>query len=188
VTFVTELPVHVSRDELHAVEVPESFEASGSFDIRITNHGQSVHVHLHLDDRLSQLASIDAGNHYVESESERYVRVNADTEGIGDKTLRGKLKVVTAYGATTRWVDVELSEPEDDPEPVQVDASLSTPPQETSESEPLIDRPEIPVLVLGGVALLIAAVAAFVVQSTPILLGSLVVLGGVLAALFLLLR
>ena len=47
------LPVHLSRSELHAVEAPASFEATGSFDVELVNHDTAVHVHLNLDEALS---------------------------------------------------------------------------------------------------------------------------------------
>ena len=75
-----ELPVHISREELHTLEVPGSFQATGPFDVRLINHGESLHIHLHLDDPLSNVAAIDAGNHYVERDSQRYVHVDVDTD------------------------------------------------------------------------------------------------------------
>lgn len=184
--MTVELPVHISREELHTLEVPASFETTGSFDIRLVNHGTSLHVHLHLDDDLSEIATVGAGNHYVEGESERNVRVDVDTERLDGEQWLGKLKIVSAYGAETRWVDVAVSEPEPENESVLVDESLAQP-QPEPEEKTVFDRPELPVLVLGGIALLVAVVTALVLEETVVLLGSLVVLGGVLVALFFLL-
>lgn len=184
-----ELPVHINRDELHSLDVQPSFEADGPFDVRLVNHGEALHVHLHLDDGLSRVARIDAANHYVEGESERFVRVDVDEEALGSQPIRGKIKVASAYGAKTRWIDVSLAEPEDDDGAVAVDESLSTPPTTTepTEASPLA-RPEVPVLALGGVALLVALLAALYLQDTLVLVGSLVVLAGVIVALYLLSR
>jgi len=184
-----ELPVHVNRDELHSLDVQPSFEADGPFDVRLVNHGESLHVHVHLDDGLSRVAHLDAANHYVERESERFVRVDVDEDALSAEPIRGKIKVASAYGAETRWIDVNLSEPEPETESVRVDESLSKPASPQRETEPsALARPEVPVIVLGGLALVVALAAAVVLQDTLVLVGSLVVLAGVLVALFFLSR
>lgn len=179
-----ELPVHVSREELHSLEVPESFEATDSFDLQLLNHGESVHLHIHVDDALSAVATVDAGNHHVERESQRYVRVDIDTDKLDDEPLYGKLKVASAYGANTRWIDIKVVEPEESEQTVEVDESLAQPqPSESQETGPLVN-PKLLVFGIGAAALLVALTAAVVLQQTVVLLGSLVVLGGVLVALF----
>ncbi|MFC7058265.1 DUF7524 family protein [Halovenus salina] len=183
-----ELPVHISREELHALEVPASFEATGSFDIRLINHGEALHLHLHLDDPLSEVAAIDAGNHYVEGDSERLVRVTVDRDRVTEEGLLGKLKVVSAYGAQTRWIDIELAEPAPEEQSVQVDESLAQPQHTTQESDPVVENPTALVLGLGLVAVLIAAVAAVSIADLLVVGGALVVVGGVLVALFFLLQ
>ncbi len=184
-----DLPVHVNRDELHAVDVQPSFEAHDSFDVRLVNHGESIHVHLHLDDGLSRVARIDASNHYVEGDSERVVRVEVDDAALGGEPIRGKIKVASAYGAETRWVDVTLDEPAQEDDSVRVDESLSTPAPTAPDDEPsALARPEVPVLALGALALFVALVAAVVLGDTLVLVGSLIVLAGVLVALFFLTR
>jgi hypothetical protein len=180
-----ELLVHINREELHSLEVPESFETDDSFDIRLVNHGQPLHVHLHLDDPLSERAEIEAVNHYVEGE--RRVRVESNTDDLGESAYVGKLKIASGYGATTRWIDIELTEPHEKANSMDIDESLAKP--QPKEPEPsLLDRPEIPVLALAAVALLIGAGTAFLIDSTAVLVGSLVVLGGVIVALFFVLR
>jgi hypothetical protein len=182
------LPVHISREQLHSLEVPATFEADGSFDIRLINHAESLHVHLHLDDPLSEIADLDAGNHYVEGETERRVRVEVDTDALGEKPHFGKIKVATAYGAETRWIDVELTEPDETPNSIQIDESLSNPqPKEQSQGS-LLDAQQLPVLILGVVALLIALLSAVVFQETAITAGALLVFTGVVTALLFLSR
>jgi len=180
------LPAHVSRERLHSLEVPASYETTGSFDIRLINHAESLHVHLHLDDPLSEVARLDAGNHYVETESERYVRVAVDTDRLDGGQQTGKLKVATAYGSETRWVDVTVSEPDPEADTVEVDESLATP-QPRSEDEVAIP-PVVPVLAVGGIALLLFAAAAVLLEGPAVWLGGLVLAGGVLTASFFLLR
>lgn len=184
-----ELPVHVSRQSLHTLEVPATFEASHSFDVMLVNHGESLHVHLHLDDTLSEFASMDASNHYVEGESQRAVRIDVDTDRLPDDGVFGRLKVASAYGSETRWIDLELERPKRDRQTVEVDEELSKPqpkePDTTSASR--IASPEVPVLALGGLALVVALLAAVFIGDMLVLLGSLAVLGGVLVALYFLL-
>lgn len=172
------------------MEIPPSHEATGSFDVELVNHGASVHVHLNLDGDLSDAATIDASNHFVDGESRRVVRVSVD----GAAPVTGKLKVASAYGAQTRWVDVDIVEPEE-PEPsVRVDSSLSEPaspadPGTGGDSSPLgvlADSPELVVLVLGVLAVGVAATTALVIDNTLVLAGALVVLVGVLVAIYLL--
>ncbi|WP_436903387.1 DUF7524 family protein [Halovenus halobia] len=180
------LPVHVSRESLHSLEVPASYETTGTFDIRLINHAESLHVHVHLDDPLSEVARLDAGNHYVETESERYVRVTVDTDRLDGEDQLGKLKVATAYGSETRWVDVTVSEPEPEANNVAVDESLATPQPRTDDEASI--PPVVPVLAVGGLALLLFAVAAVFLEGTAMWLGALVLAGGVLTASFFLLR
>ncbi len=181
--------MHVSRTELHSLDVPASIEAHGPFDVVLVNHAEAAHVHVHLDDDLSEFATIEASNHYVDGESRRAVRVNVDEDGLPEESTLGKLKVASGYGARTRWVDVELSPPPEEESEVEVDESLARPPApEPEDSGPSpLDRPELPVLALGAVALVVALVAAVALDQRTVLLGALAVLGGVIVALFLLL-
>lgn len=182
-----EVPIHISREELHAVEAPDGFETDGSFDVRLVNHGNSLHVHLHLDDRLSEVARMDATNHYVEGDSERVVRV--EVAGNRAEDVFGKLKVVSAYGAQTRWVDVEVPTPEDEGGEVQVDESLGKPdPKPAPETGGIRDRPELLVGAFGLVALAIAGVSVAVSGSLMVTVGALAVFGGVAVAALLLLE
>jgi hypothetical protein len=181
------LPVHVSREELHSLGVPPSFETTGSFDIRLINHGESLHVHLHLDDDLTDVAELDAGNHYVEGDSERRVRVTVDTARIEGDELLGKLKVASAYGSETRWIDVTVRKPDPEANTVQVDESLAKPQPRTDDDEFSVP-PAVPVVALGAVVLLVVALAAVLFQGLVVLAGAVVVVGGVLSALFFLFR
>ena len=187
------LPVHVNRSSLHSLEVPERFETDGSFDVRLINHGEPLHVHLHLDDALSDLASIEASNHHVGRESQRVVRVRVHRPG----SVFGKLKIVSSYGAETRYVDVDLEEPTETDEPVQVDESLSKPqPKSSDDSSDATRRGTsmaeernlpMPVLGFGGFAVVLALGVAAVLGGTVAWVGALVVCLAVAAAVVLLL-
>lgn len=182
------LPVDLNRESIHSLSVPAEFEAEGSFDVVLRNHGESVHVHVALDEALEAVATLEANNHYVEAGNERPVRVTVDGRG----TVRGELKVVTSYGATTRTVDVSLIEPSDVTEPVEVDESLSRPqPREEPDgvAGAVGDRISVPVLGLTGLAVAVAAVTAATVESTAVLAAAVVVvLAAVVAAVTVLLE
>nr|WP_303651795.1 hypothetical protein [Halovenus rubra] len=182
------MAVHISREGLHTLEVPASFETTDSFDIRLVNHSEALHVHLHLDDPLSKMATLDAGNHYVEAESERQVRVTVDERTLEQEAKLGKLKVASAYGAETRWIDIKLSKPDPKEETVQVDESLAKPQPRHEENEPGIENPARLVLGLGFGAVLIAALAAAAIGAPLVAGGAVVVFGGVLVALFFLVQ
>jgi hypothetical protein len=183
------LAATVNRTGIHSLEVPDAFETDGSFTVELRNRGQATHVHLHLDDALSEVAELDAGNHYVEAESTRPVRVHVDGNA---ETVRGKLKVVTAYGAETHWVDVTVNPPKK--RPVDVDPELSKP-RNDPQSDGLLSELDLstvvsalPAVVLGLVAVVLAFGAVFTPGGTDILLAVLAVVAGTLAAGYLLLQ
>ncbi|NHN48881.1 hypothetical protein G9464_14930 [Halostella sp. JP-L12] len=188
------LSVHVSDDDLHAISVETpSFETAGAFDVELVNHGRAVHVHLNLMDGLSRAATLEATNHFVETESVRTVRVNVD----GPFPAEGKLKIVTAYGAETAYADVTVREPDDADDSVVVDEALASPAgaaeTDSNGSSPSSALPTpgagtTPVLALAGVALLVAFLAATVVEGPIAVVGVGVVLVGVAAAAAILVR
>ena len=181
------LPVHVNRGSLHELEVPDTFETDGSFDIAVVNHGQSVHVHLHLEDDLSEIATLETSNHFVDGESQRAVHVSVN--GAGEAT--GTLKIASAYGAETRYVTVRVTEPEETPQTVEVGESLSEPqPREPDSGDggaglaSVVDNPEFVILILSVLALVAATVVALVVDDVVVVAGALVVLVGVLVGIY----
>jgi len=180
------LPIHVNREGLHSLDVPASFETAESFDVRLINHGEATHVHLHLDDDLSTLAALEAPNHHVNRNSERRVRVTLTEDG----ETRGNLKVVTAYGATTRYVDVLVSEPDQTKDPVIVSEDLSKPqPREEPDSEsPLGGETTAALLAVGGIGLALVVGVAVLVQNLLAVGTALAVVAVLLAVSYLLLN
>ena len=199
------LVAHINRTAIHSLEVPDSFETEGSFVVDLRNEGEATHVHLHLDDALSEVARLDAGNHYVAGDSGREVRVHVSP---GAEPVRGKLKVVTAYGAETRFVDVVV-------EPgrkgsVAVDPELSKPRGgtggkpggESARGSAGAGRDGgvgldvdlqavvavLPAVVFGLVAVILAAGAVLAPGGTDVTLALLAVVAGVLTAGYLLLQ
>ncbi len=182
------LPVHINRQERHSLEVPPSFETADSFVLAVTNHGEASRIHVHLDDGLPEIASLDDTNFYVEANATKEIPVSVH----GTDHVFGKIKLVSGYGAVTRWVDVEVLEPDED-DAVEIDEELAKPqPREEDDSEdgtatPLVGaRPIIPVASLGVLALIVAVAAAVYFESTVVAVGALLVFGAVLVAGYLL--
>lgn len=175
------LGVDVNRSGLHTLDAPTAFEADGPFAVELQNHGESTHVHLNLDDRLSNIARIEATNHYVEEDETRRIEVQArDPEVWPSDIVRGKLKVVTGHGRETHYVDVEFDRTPDK-EPVEVDPDLSNPARtESAEISPMLRA--LPVGVLGAVAIILAVGALFAVEGINFLLGAFAVVAGVACA------
>jgi hypothetical protein len=175
------LGVDVNRTGLHTLEAPTTFEASGPFAIALTNHGEPTHVHVHLDDRLSEIARIEATNHYLEPDETRHVEVKArdPTEWPSD-IVRGKLKIVTGHGRETHYTDVRFDRTPEK-EPVEVDPDLSKP-QQTEETGVSPTMRALPVGVLGAVALLLAIGALFAADGINFILGAFAILAGVCCA------
>lgn len=115
------LTVDLNEDRIHAVEVsPSPFETTDSFTVELTNHGTASHVHLHLDDALSRVASLREGNRYVSKDESEAVAISLD--GDADRPVDGVLEVVTGYGAERVEVPVHVNDPADPH--VDVDESL----------------------------------------------------------------
>ncbi|PSP96812.1 hypothetical protein BRC94_11555 [Halobacteriales archaeon QS_5_70_17] len=180
------LVVDVNQDGLHTLAVPGSFRASGSFDVRLQNHGEATHVYLHLDDALSSIASIPESHHYVDKDDIQVVRVAVEDGATGS----GTLEVTTAHGATTEGVPVEVGADAPEKPPVEVDESLAEPAPQESEPVPALGGaggagPDVvPAVALGGVAILLA-VATFTVSGTAaIVLAVLAVVTALAAAAY----
>lgn len=185
------LTVHVNHDRPQAIEAEtDTFRTDGRFVVALENHGRPVHVHLHLDDALSTVASLETGNHYVDGNS--VTEIPVAVEG-SRRPVSGKLKVVTGYGARTEYVDVELIEPEEADEHVRIDETLARPKRESGEPDagPLGTSPvgrNVAIAALGGFALLLAVAVASVTASGTVLVGSFAVLVGVGVAAYLVAR
>ena len=173
------LAVDVNADGLYTLSVPAEFEANGPFTVELHNHGEASHVYLNLDDRLSEVARIEATNHYLKEHEQRRVDVAThDPSTWPDETLRGSLKVVVAHGQETRYVSVVLERAAQTTTEVEVAPELSSPTvtEQSTESTPLLRA--LPVVVAGSIAVLLAVGALFTDGGTQLLLG----IGAVVAA------
>lgn len=172
------LEVELNGDEVHAIEGPDRFTTTKPFSIELANLGRSTHVHLHFDDDLDRVTSIDEVNHFVEDEAVKRVHVSKRDV---DEPVRGKLKVVTGYGSNSTYVDVRI-EPsvETAPDEVVVDERLSKPPERTPSPpasrrladalERAIERGGVTALVFAFLAVGLGVAVAFAVDSVLVFL------------------
>jgi hypothetical protein len=175
------LAVAVNRDGLHTLAVPEAFEADGPFAIELHNHGEAAHVHLNLDDRLSEVAKLRATNHYVEAGESRRIDIETRSPSAWpSESVRGKLKVVVGHGQETHYVDVSLDRAAAQTE-VRVDPDLATPKTEQDPGLPPLAR-LLPVVVLGSVAVLLAVGALVASDGVDVVVGALALVAAGLCA------
>jgi hypothetical protein len=175
------LAVAVNRDGLHTLAAPDEFEAGGPFAVELHNHGESAHVHLNLDDRLSEIARVGATNHYVEGDDVRRVEIETtDPSSWPSGTVRGKLKVVVGHGQETHYIDVSFDRTAARQE-VRVDPDLDTPSTDSKPDFPPLLK-VLPVVVLGSVAVLLAVGALFASGGVAVIVGGLALVAGGLCA------
>ena len=170
---MTTLSVELNGDGVHSIRAPDRFTTTRPFAVELENLGQAMHVHVHLDDELDRVASIDAVNHFVEAESFR--RVHVSTEDVVEP-VRGKLKIVTGYGSGVEYVDVRIDPaPERNEEEVVVDETLSKPPADPPDSprgkrlqlafERAVEAGGLPAIVVALFAAAVAVAIAVAVDS-----------------------
>ena len=131
------LSVHLNRVELHAVELPATFASSDSFVVELDNHGEATHVHLRLDDALSEIASIPTSNHYVRPGATVRVPIRVHESG----PVTGYLTVATAYGSQTEEVEITI-EPTAGKQRVEIDESLIERTDDTVDAGPTGPPPQ----------------------------------------------
>lgn len=188
------LLVELNRGTLHDIEAPAEFATSEPFSVELRNHGEAVHVHVRTDDALAAVARVDADdNLFVDRETTQSVPVGVEDV---DSPVAGTLEIATGYGSETRAIEVTV-EPASDGQTVDVDEDLSRPAREpAADATPIGERlagalpgrRTIPILVLGAVAIAVAAGVANAVRSPAVLVGAGVVVGAVLVALVALLQ
>jgi hypothetical protein len=107
---VTEpLTIRLNAGKLYAVDAPDAFSARENFDIELQNMGESVHVHLRFDEKLSQGARLPEVNHYVKADDNRRVGVRVSPH---QYPIEGELTVASGYGSKTDCVTVTIAAPE----------------------------------------------------------------------------
>ncbi|KAB1188804.1 MULTISPECIES: hypothetical protein [Haloferax] len=185
------LTVSLNEERPHDLSVAPSFTTTGTFTVELENLGQAVHVHLNIDDELSRVVTLTNGNHFVNGGQTKTVTLSVTPPS---EPVTGKLKIVSGYGSQTAYVDVTVTPGTGGKPPVEIDDTLSKPARAEPDQGlvgvfedvfPDVDPRAAPLLVLAGVALVLAFVVASVFDSTAITLSAVVVVGGVFAALVL---
>ena len=187
---MTTLSVELNGDGVHSIRAPERFTTTRPFAVELENRGRATHVHIHLDDELDRVASIDTGNHFVEEESFR--RVHVSTTDVVEP-VRGKLKIVTGYGSGVEYVDVRIDPtPERNEDEVIVDEALSKPPANPPDPprskrlqlaiERAVEAGGLPAIVVALAAAAVAVAVAVAVDSLLVSLSVAVVLVAAVAA------
>ncbi|MFB6132181.1 MAG: hypothetical protein ABEJ44_02090 [Halanaeroarchaeum sp.] len=158
------LRVHVNRDGPRSVEPEESsIDVDGPFDVILENHGQSAHVHVHADDDLAAVTTVEETNWYVDEGDVETVPVSV--QSIDAET--GTLEIVTGYGAERSTVDVDVAAGSGG---VEVDENLATIQPEDEPDTPATGTYRVAVafvvaglLVAIGIAVLVDDLAAVLV-------------------------
>ncbi|ADB59947.1 hypothetical protein Htur_1055 [Haloterrigena turkmenica DSM 5511] len=191
----TEVTVHVNRGSTDSLEPSvDSVETRGSVNLRLASHGAPAHVHCRLDGDLERIAALETSNYYVEGDGETVVPVRVSAEAI-DEPIEGAIEVQTGYGAESVVVPVTVNPV---PDGVDVDESFAEPRrQDTGQSPTGLDRilsssgldpGTLAVCALGLFAAVIGTLTAAAIGGPVATAGVVIVVAGVAAALFLLVR
>ncbi|MFB6153284.1 MAG: hypothetical protein ABEJ27_03435 [Halodesulfurarchaeum sp.] len=175
------LYVHLNREGMRTLE-PETteFSTDGSFQIILENHGQPAHVHLHFDDELAAVASLEDPNWYVPAGEIEPVEVTVEEGSTGS----GEMNISTGYGSEAQTVSIAVDSPEEDGE-VAVDEGM-TEPGGDGQGETDLSSLVLPGL-FGALGVLGTVVVMVLVSDTAaVLLGGLAVLVAIAAAGYLL--
>lgn len=178
------LSVHLNRDGPRDID-PEAaaLETDRSFVLEFVNHGQPLHVHVHLDEVLDGVVTPAETQLYVDEDETRSLEV-AVPRGAGP--VEGRLRLVTGYGAEEASVALSVTRERKDGGPdVAVDDTLTekeaAPEPDTAASVTQVVTP----VVLAGVVVLVAAAAAIAVPDAGALaVGVAGVLAGVAVAAY----
>jgi len=174
------LAVEVNPEGMRTLSVPDRFETDRDFEIRLRNHAEGSHVYVNLDDGLSAVASVATTNHFVESGETKVVVASVEPGQSG----AGELTVAIGHGSVSETVPVQVHSRTPDKEPVSVDESLAEPPAR-EESGGLLAGDSVralPAVILGVVAVVLAAGTVLGTGTTALVLAGLAVLSGLLAA------
>jgi len=159
--------------------VTDGLEATGTFEVVLSNKGEPTHVHISLAGEADEYVSLPPENIYVEDEK-TVDAVVGPTPG----EVEGKLKMTADYGAHQADVDIKVNSEGQELEAgsVEVDESLSQPmrPEEATADD---DLPRVDVLV--GIVLGLSALFALLfglifpgLRVVGIIVASFAVLGG----------
>lgn len=181
--MVATLRVDLNRDGPKSVEVPATMSVEGDFFVAVENHGTDAHVHLHLDDELSQFARIEETNPFVPGGDETTIPVSVEP----GTEANGMLEVVTGHGARRQAVQISLETPTEST--VQVDEGLAEPATtEQQDRRSKADGGALPLGVLGAIAVVVAVAVAATSDVGALIVGVIALVAGVGAAVYFLVQ
>lgn len=109
-----ELTVYLNRDGLNTVETDKAaVKATRSVTVVLENHGKPTHVHIHMDDDLAMMGTIEDPNRFVPHGEWREVELQVTETAQGS----GRLEITAGYGQERETVEIEVEPPEDTEEP-----------------------------------------------------------------------
>lgn len=179
---VSGLTVYLNRDGLNTVETDQTqVSATDAVEIVLENHGKPTHVHLHLDDDLATLGTIEDPHWFVPKGEWREVDLQLSKAAAGS----GRLEITAGYGQEQEAVNIAVEPAEDaDPgtvgtEAERIDTIGGTDSDAGAGSEPAgerylpefvdLDRLQNPVVLGTGGAFLFVLVLLGVVNPTAAL-------------------
>ena len=150
------LTVYLNRSGLNTVETDrERVQSDDDVLVSLENHGKPTHVHLHLDDDLAALGTIEDPHWFVPRGERRDVPLQL-TDGA---TGRGRLEITAGYGQAQTNVTVEAgTDEETQPSPSPATSLMDDPGSADTEAEEAVDAGRLrdpTVLGAGGGAALV---------------------------------
>lgn len=123
------LTVYLNREGLNTIETDKAeVRATERVDVVLENHGKPTHVHLHLDDDLATMGTVEESNWFVPTDEYREVSLYLSEGASGN----GRLEITTGYGQERSTVDVAVTPPEEESQDAStVSADPSEPRVET---------------------------------------------------------
>lgn len=180
------LYVHLNRDGMKTLRTDtDAFTTDGSFKIILENHGQPAHVHLHLDDGLADIATLEEANWYVPAGDIEPVEVQVPDGATG----AGQLEISTGYGAERAQVDIRVdSNGESADQATTVEETQSEPISTDDATGPDLSRVVLPGLFAAGGVLIAVALMVLVSPTAAVMLGALALLVAIAAAGYLMIQ
>ena len=127
------LTVYLNRSGLNTVETDrERVRSDDDVLVSLENHGKPTHVHLHLDDDLATLGTIEDPHWFVPRGERRDVLLQLTDGATGD----GRLEITAGYGQARTKVRVEAGAEETSQASPSPAASLMDDSEETDAEAP----------------------------------------------------
>ena len=169
--------LRVKVDDEGVRPASESFHATESFDVVVSNDGSPTHVNFAVTGEAEPYTSVEVNNVYVGEDGVESIEV---VVGPTPGEVEGVLTLSSDYGADT--ADVELTVGDEDQEVtegVDVDESLSQPMKPEDSEDEEIPRVDIAVGIVLGVAVFLSVIYGLLFDpGTAMIIIAIAILGG----------